>query len=354
MGVIICDLCKCSKNRNLYNFDIKVTFNSNYDENLEKLINGLLNSDPTKRYNVDEALIDINKLEMTYQINNIFNNKNLDEISKNILERKKESEIEITVNIEKKDQGQKIYFLDNTKSHDLFQALNNHNTELFIYNKKDRTLNKVELFSKKIKFPNKDKYKIIIKIKDKLKDTSYMFSHCENIINLNLSYFNTSEINKMSNMFSYMNLVKIDLPIFNSKNIETMEDMFAFCYSLKHIKLKFFNTSNVNDMRGMFRCCEQLEAVNFFSSNDINVEKMNDMFDSCEKEVDLSPFIFSKASTVENIYNKCKNLEKVGVNDINGGKQKMEDQINKEKDKKIKYIEELIEEQKYWLKIMKF
>ena len=73
------------------------------------MINGLLKNNPKERYDVNKALDDINKLEMTFQNNNIFNNENLDEISKNILERKKESEIEITVNIEKNDQT--IYFL---------------------------------------------------------------------------------------------------------------------------------------------------------------------------------------------------------------------------------------------------
>jgi len=360
-GVIICDLCKYSDNQNnlilSIDKDKEVTIDSNYDKELEKLINGLLKNNPKERYDVNKALDDINKLEMTFQNNNIFNNENLDEISKNILERKKESEIGITVNIEKNDQT--IYILDNTDEHNHFQALNNDNTELFIYNKNYKTLDKRE-FKKRKQFPNKGTYKIILKIKDNLTDTSYMFSKCKNIIKLDLSYFNTSKINKMSNMFSYMNLKNIDLPIFNPTKIETMKDMFAYCNSLKNIKLRFFNTSNIVDMRGMFRYCKNLKNVKFSSSNDINVEKMDDMFDSCEnlKEVDLSIFILSKKTTVENIFHKCTNLYKFGVNDINDGKQKMKNQINKEIDKEIvkeiKYVELSIEKQKYWLEILKY
>ena len=137
-----------------YDKDIEVTIDSNYDKNLEKLINGLLKKNPKERYDVYKVLDDINLLEMTYQNNNIFNNENLDEISKNILERKKESEIGITVNIKKE---QTIYFLDNTDGHNLFQALNKDNTELFIYNKNNQTFDKKK-FEKGKKFPNKGIY----------------------------------------------------------------------------------------------------------------------------------------------------------------------------------------------------
>ena len=135
-----------------------------------------------------------------------------------------------------------------------------------------------------------------------------------------------------------------------------MKDMLAYCNSLKNIKLRFFNTSNIVDMRGMFRYCKNLENVKFSSSNDINVEKMDDRFDSCENliEVDLSIFILSKKTTVENIFHKCTNLYKFGVNDINDGKQKMKDQINKEIVKEIKYVELSIEKQKYWLEIQNY
>ena len=331
LGIITCELCKCSNYPSIYNnYDREATINSKYDKNLEKLINGLLKRNPTERYDTDEALTDINKLEITYQDNNIFNNENLDEISKNILERKKESEIEITVNIDKEQKNKNIFFLDNTDGHNHFQTLNNENCELFIYNKNNKTLENEE-FRKWIRFPQKDKYKIILKIKDKLKDTSYMFSKCKTIINLDLSYFNASEINKMSNMFSYMNLEKIDLPFFNTKNIETMEDMFANCNSLKNIKLRFFNTLNIDNMSGMFRNCKKLESVEFSSSDDIKVKNMDKMFDSCKNltEVDLSAFTLSEKSTVENIFHKCTNLSLVIIVDINSGKQKFKDQINK-------------------------
>ena len=152
LGIIICDLCKYSNNLdNLIlslDKDKEVTIDSNYDKNLERLNNGLLKNNPEERYDIDKILDDINKLEKTYKNNNIFNNEKLDEISKNILERKKESEIEITVNIKINDQT--IYFLDNTDGHNHFQALNNDNTELFIYNKQNKALEKWKFKKKNI------------------------------------------------------------------------------------------------------------------------------------------------------------------------------------------------------------
>jgi len=67
--IIICDLCKYSNNPdNLIlslDKDKEVTINSNYDKNLERLINGLLKNNPKERYDIDKILDDINKLEKT-------------------------------------------------------------------------------------------------------------------------------------------------------------------------------------------------------------------------------------------------------------------------------------------------
>ena len=103
-------------------------------------------------------------------------------------------------------------------------------------------------------------------------------------------------------------------------------------------------------MRGMFRSCKDLKSVEFSSSDVINVKKMDEMFDSCEnlEEVDLSAFTLSEKSTVENIFHKCANLSLVIGVDINSGKQKLKDQINKIKKEFGKELYEVsTEKQKY-------
>ena len=56
---------------------------------------------------------------------------------------------------------------------------------------------------------------------------SYMFSHCYSLTNLNLSNFNTNNVNNMSYMFSH-------------------------CYSLTNLNLSNFNTNNVNYIDHIF------------------------------------------------------------------------------------------------------
>ena len=73
------------------------------------MINVLVKEAPEKRIEVDQVLSKINKLELKYQDNDKFNNKDLDEISKKIVERKEKNEIEITVNIENKDIKKNIF-----------------------------------------------------------------------------------------------------------------------------------------------------------------------------------------------------------------------------------------------------
>ena len=81
-----------------------------------------------------------------------------------------------------------------------------------------------------------------------------MFSNCRSLISLDLSSFNTTNVNNMSYMFSY-------------------------CRSLISLDLSSFNTTNVNDMKHMFKECESLKKENVKVSE--KGEKILDKFSSC-------------------------------------------------------------------------
>ena len=67
----------------------------------------------------------------------------------------------------------------------------------------------------------------------------------------------------MSHMFDRCTSLKsIDLSSFNTNNVNDMSDMFSFCESLKSIDLSSFNTNNVTNMSGMFSWCESLKIEN--------------------------------------------------------------------------------------------
>ncbi len=92
------------------------------------------------------------------------------------------------IKIDKEDINKKVYFFDNGNEDNLpenynrdnLKELNELNTELNINN------NNYEY--KKYFIPDKEgDYKINIKLNIDLKDCSYMFAGCENIIDINFS-----------------------------------------------------------------------------------------------------------------------------------------------------------------------
>ena len=57
--------------------------------------------------------------------------------------------------------------------------------------------------------------------------------------------------------------------------------MFYKCSSLQSINLSSFNTTNVEDMRCMLLGCSSLQSIDLSSFNTTNVNNMSLMFDGC-------------------------------------------------------------------------
>ena len=64
-----------------------------------------------------------------------------------------------------------------------------------------------------------------------------------------------------------------------------MKSMFDGCSSLKQLNLSNFNTDNVNNMNNMFRGCSSLKELNLSNFNTNNVTYKNDMFYGCSYEL---------------------------------------------------------------------
>ena len=126
--------------------------------------------------------------------------------------------------------------------------------------------------SKKINFKYKIKESKEIKVKFKFKklltNASFMFCDCSSLISIDLSSFNTTNVNDMSNMFGGCSSLKsIDLSSFDSTNVNKMSYIFCGCSSLKSINLFSFNTTNVNNMSNMFDSCYALKSIDLSSFN---------------------------------------------------------------------------------------
>ena len=176
---------------------------------------------------------------LKYPLNELIKEtKEVKSINKNEL-LNKTNEIKLTVEINKDDINEDIYFLDNTDStykgikhyHDNLKELNESNTELYI--------NDIKYKYKKYFKPDKEGIYIIkLKINTYIKDCSFMFCGCNNIINIDLSSFqDTKNVNNMSCMF------------FGCKKLESLPDISRW------------DTKNVNNMIVMFRDCHKLESL---------------------------------------------------------------------------------------------
>ena len=188
-----------------------------------------------------------------------------------------ENEIKLILYIEKNDINKDIYFLDNTDMvierknkeshfHDFLKGLNSSNTIVII--------NDIKYKYNKYFRPDKEgEYKIKIKFKNSLKDCSYMFYNCTNLLYIDLSSFNTKYVRSMESMFSNCrNLKGINFSNCNTENLTNMGCMFLGCKKLKNVDFSFFNIKNVTQMYSMFVNCgmENIDISSFHSDKSIN------------------------------------------------------------------------------------
>ena len=94
--------------------------------------------------------------------------------------------------------------------------------------------------------------------------TISMFSGCNNIIEMDLSKFDTSNVDIVTDMFlGCSSLTSINLSNIKTSRVTSMAEMFKDCSKLGSLDLSEFDTSNVNNMVNMFKGCTNLEFINF-------------------------------------------------------------------------------------------
>ena len=166
--------------------------------------------------------------EIINEINNDLNLRN---------KKNNENYIIGEINIKRKDIDKKIRIINSYEEY----MRNKHwkiNEEL----KNEERIKECEIiindklysFSYFFNFKKEGIYIIKYKFKNYFPNTSYMFSECKSLINLNLSNFNTQNVTNMEYMFGGCELLtNLNLSNFNTQNVTNMEYMFKGCKSLK-------------------------------------------------------------------------------------------------------------------------
>ena len=157
----------------------------------------------------------------------------------------------------------------------------------------------------------------------KVTNMSYMFSAIRNLITLNLSNFDTSKVTNMQYMFAGMrNLTALNLSNFDTSKVTNMQYMFAGMRNLTALNLSNFNTSQVTNMHSMFGAMSSLTTLDLSSFDTSKVMDMNHMFWGMSglTTLNLSNFDTSKVTDMSYIFyleNKDMskdNLETIYVN----------------------------------------
>ena len=157
--------------------------------------------------------------------------------------------------------------------------------------------------------------------------SSYYERKIKNILEIDLSSFDTSQVMDMSFMFEGMsNLTTLNVSHFDTSKVTDMQGMFGEMHNLTSLNVSNFDTSKVTSMQGMFNEMYNLTSLNLSNFDTSQVTDMNHMFYDMYNltTLDLSNFDTSKVTDMDamfSLYNNNDKLETIYVNnDFNTAK----------------------------------
>ena len=147
-----------------------------------------------------------------------------------------------------------------------------------------------------------------------------MFSDMSNLTTLNVSHFDTSKVTNMNAMFNGMsNLATLDLSNFDTSNVTDMGNMFIDMSNLASLNLSSFDTSRVMSMRYMFLHVSNLTTLDLSSFNTSNVTNMDHMFSGMSNltTLNLSNFNTSRVTDMKYMFSYMSNLTSLNLSNFN-------------------------------------
>ena len=202
----------------------------------------------------------------------------------------------------------------------LFQTEINNGIDVYLNNKKINLLKDNKKW--KYNFTKEGKYWFEIVFKDDIKNLCGFFEYNFQIISIDLSNFNTSNVTDMSFMFNTCrNLREIKgINQLKTNNVISLNGMFQDCNELEHLDLSNWNTSKVSNMGYMFNKCKKLKkikGINEFITKEVRTIRA--MFKECKEleYLDLSSFDTSNVNDMSFIFSECIKLKEIkGINNF--------------------------------------
>lgn len=120
-----------------------------------------------------------------------------------------------------------------------------------------------------------------------------MFKNCTGIINLDLTYFNTSTVGK------------------------SMQDLFAGCTALKTANINNFDVNKVETINSLFNGCSSLQSVDMSNwKNTSKIISATSVFRNCTSLTSVILPQLSSLTTIQGMFMDCKSLQTIDMSGI--------------------------------------
>ena len=149
------------------------------------------------------------------------------------------------------------------------------------------------------------------------------FDGCNNLTELNCSTWNTSKVYNMQLAFYNCNsLETIPVRDWNTRNVIYMDKTFGNCTSLINLDVSKWDTSKVVELTNTFYHCSSLKTLDVSKWKTSNVLRADSLFAGCEKltSLDVSKWDTGNITTASGMFSACRALTSLDVSKWNTSK----------------------------------
>lgn len=163
----------------------------------------------------------------------------------------------------------------------------------------------------------------VIKLKDNIRDISYIFAGCDKLtsdeLNRNLSAWKLSgDLNIREAFRDCHSLERIDMSVFRNCNITDSSSVFSTCKKLKTIaNIGNLNISKADGMSYLFYECNALTQLDLSNWDTGNIQYMISTFNGCTNltELNCSTWNTGKVYNLQLAFLNCNSLVTIPVRD---------------------------------------
>ena len=305
----------------------KVSMNKIINENFEKQKDDekIFQQNIEKKHSeIYDIINKMNKTLENFESNNYLEQKLNEQMPKIIKSNKYSNYITLSVNINENDIGNNIRLLKqkeiykrkfNFEIDDIIVQINDegvpikyNNTNSYYKNESEKIYEFYWIFQKK------GTYNIKIIFKNNLTNCYQLFSGCKNIISIDCSHFDCSEVRDCSYMFSGCSaLKKIEFGKLDFSLVTNFSYMFDGCGELEELNISNLNTKNALYFNYMFNQCKKLKKIDISNFNGSSCQQIDGMFYNCEilNEIDMLNWDMKNIKQMNYLFYGCKNLTKI-------------------------------------------